>query len=282
MLSNVSKSADVLRGATQMQDLWAEIEKMAPAKALKPPRVLSNRLMVGTAKRAVEERENLERKSHRRQQKTNWHMSEHQRQLDLERRGLATSSKRNRRPQSERKALLNRLATSKTPPRPKSPTGLGHILKSGELAPGKAALVPRLDVRCKSQREEEPQHEAEASNMQVEPQSTGGGWGGGWGSWFGGAPASAEERVTFTDKARPGDSTAKSSAPSVRKGAAPKQGGALSNRSRSGQESSRSNRSRTSRTSFGGLSLEDFYHDDWKPCVQPSSHLLATCGRTYI
>ena len=32
MLSNVTKSADVLRGATEMQDLWVEVEKETPVK----------------------------------------------------------------------------------------------------------------------------------------------------------------------------------------------------------------------------------------------------------
>ena len=42
MLSNVTKSADVLRGETQWQDLWAEVEKEHPVKGLPGPRVLQS------------------------------------------------------------------------------------------------------------------------------------------------------------------------------------------------------------------------------------------------
>ena len=261
MISNLSKSADVLRGATEMQDMWADIEKSSPVKPLKGPRVVPNHIMVGKIMTAAEERDNLERTCHRRQQKTNWYMSEHQKQLDLARRGIEPAKKLTR-PKTERKAIQNRLATSNTPPRPKSPMGLGHILKSGELAPGKAALVPRLDMAPKAQAGEEPQLDV-SDNAKAEPQATGG-WGSGWTSWFA-APASSEDKVTFRE-GRPGDLTAKSSSPSSRKpkSSSLKQHGLPSNRSRTGtgQESSRS---RSSRTSFGGLTLQDFYFEEWKP-----------------
>ena len=49
MLSNVTKSADVLRGATEMQDVWMEVEKEQPIRGLPPPKQMQNHVMVSSA-----------------------------------------------------------------------------------------------------------------------------------------------------------------------------------------------------------------------------------------
>ena len=129
MLSNVTKSADVLRGATEMQDMWVEVEKETPVKGLPPPRVLQNHIMIGKIMSEQERRDSLERLAHVRQQKNNFYISESAKKL------------RNRKsdlPQSERKSIRDRLTKrpSHTPPRPKSATNLAHTLATGEPAPG--------------------------------------------------------------------------------------------------------------------------------------------------
>ena len=48
MLSNVTKSADVLRGATEMQDLWVEVEKETPVKGLPGQRPRASRSYYAT------------------------------------------------------------------------------------------------------------------------------------------------------------------------------------------------------------------------------------------
>ena len=76
MLSNVTKTADVLRGDTQWQDLWAEVEKEHPVKGLPGPRVLQKEIMIGKTLNEKERREELERLAHIRQQRMNFYQSE--------------------------------------------------------------------------------------------------------------------------------------------------------------------------------------------------------------
>ena len=134
MLSNVTKSADVLRGATEMQDLWSEVEKMTPVKGLKGPRVLDNHIMYGKVMNEKEILDERERLAHVKQQKNNWYMSESAKKL---------KQRKSDMPASERKAIQNRLTKrpEHTPPRPKSPTGTGHMLATGEASPGRAKVI---------------------------------------------------------------------------------------------------------------------------------------------
>lgn len=134
MLSNVTKSADVLRGATEMQDLWCEVEKMTPVGSLKGPRQMTNAIMNGYIMNEQEKRDELELTMRRKQQKNNFYMSESAKKL---------KNRKTDMPASERKAIQNRLASrpAHAQPRPKSPTGLGHVLATGEESPGRAASV---------------------------------------------------------------------------------------------------------------------------------------------
>ena len=100
MLSNVTKSADVLRGATEMQDLWVEVEKETPVKGLKGPRVLADHIMQGKIMNEKEERDALEDRAHKFQQKTNFYMSESAKKLRQRKSDMAPS---------ERKAIQSRL-----------------------------------------------------------------------------------------------------------------------------------------------------------------------------
>ena len=128
MLSNVTKSADVLRGATEMQDLWVEVEKETPVKGLTGPRVLQNHIMYGKVLNEKEKRDELERLAHVRQQKINWYTSESAKKL---------KARKSDMPASERKSIRDRL--TKRPvhnaPVPKSPTNLGHVLATGAMSP---------------------------------------------------------------------------------------------------------------------------------------------------
>jgi hypothetical protein len=135
MLSNVTKSADVLRGATEMQDLWADLEREYPIAGLKGPRVLQGHIMQGKAMLEKEARDDAERKAHVRQQRNNFYMSESAKKLK-QRATLMDPE--------ERKEIRDRLATrpNHTPPRPKSPTNTGHIMPTGELSPGKRDAAP--------------------------------------------------------------------------------------------------------------------------------------------
>ena len=128
MLSNVTKSADVLRGATEMQDLWAEVEKETPHKGLPPPRQLQNHIMEGKILNEKERRDELERLAHNRQQKMNWYTSESSKKLKNRKSDLPTS---------ERKSINQRLTKSPPhlAPRPKSPMNLGHVLPTGDVSP---------------------------------------------------------------------------------------------------------------------------------------------------
>jgi len=129
MLSNVTKSADVLRGNTEMQDLWLEVEKETYVADLKAPRVLTNAIMNGKVQNEKEEQEERERVAHQRQQANNWYMSDSAKKLRARKTDM---------PASQRKTIQQRLQKrpGHTPPRPKSPMGLGHVLATGEYGPG--------------------------------------------------------------------------------------------------------------------------------------------------
>ena len=61
MLSNVSKTADILRGNTQMQDLWLEVEKenagWHPGRP--PPKQIQSAIREGMALNEKERRDIL-------------------------------------------------------------------------------------------------------------------------------------------------------------------------------------------------------------------------------
>ena len=73
MLSNVTKSADVLRGATEMQDLWVEVEKETPHAGLKGPRAMTDAIMNGYIMNEQEKRDELELTMRKMQQKNNFY-----------------------------------------------------------------------------------------------------------------------------------------------------------------------------------------------------------------
>ena len=132
MLSNVTKTADVLRGNTQMQDLWLEVEKETSHwhKGLPPPKQLQNALRIGKALNEKERQDALERLATMRQQKTNFYISESASKLMQAKSDM---------PKAERKTVRDRLykptKTVANKLRPKSPTNLGHVLATGEHAP---------------------------------------------------------------------------------------------------------------------------------------------------
>lgn len=136
MLANLSKSADVLRGATEMQDLWVEVEKETPPnKGLPPPRQLQAHIMVGKILDEKEKRDTMERLAHERQQRINFYQSDSAKKL---------KNRKSEMPAAERKAVRERL--TKRPaheqPRSKSATNLGHVLATGAMAPPMANREP--------------------------------------------------------------------------------------------------------------------------------------------
>ena len=76
MLSNLSKSADCLRGSTQTQDLWMEVCEMTPHPGLPGPRQMQNSIMYGKVLDEQEKRETLHRLALKRQQSNNFYLSE--------------------------------------------------------------------------------------------------------------------------------------------------------------------------------------------------------------
>ena len=135
MLSNVTKSMDMLRGATEMQDLWMEVCESTPIAGLPGPRQLQNEVMVGKIMDEQERRETLHRLALRRQQRNNFYLSESAKKLQ---------NKKTNMPKEERKEIRQRLAKrpDHTPPRPKSPTAQGHILATGEVSPSERSRIP--------------------------------------------------------------------------------------------------------------------------------------------
>lgn len=135
MLSNVTKSADVLRGATEMQDLWAEIEKEYPVANLKGPRQLQGHIMVGKINNEKEARDEAERVAHTRQQRNNFYQSDSAKKLKQRKSDMAPS---------ERKQIMSRLTNrpAHKQARPKSPTGTGHFCEDGVLSPGRRDSPP--------------------------------------------------------------------------------------------------------------------------------------------
>ena len=143
MLSNVSKSADVLRGATEYQDLWADVEKETAVAGLKGPRVLKNAIMNGLMQQEEEERQVKERNSKLRRQHNNFYMSPGQEE--------ALRARKSRMSNSERKDCMSRLAKrpEHTVVKPKSPTGLGHVCDDGSLAPSSPERSPKKVPKSK-------------------------------------------------------------------------------------------------------------------------------------
>ena len=129
MISNVTKSADILRGATEWQDLWAEVEKELPVKGLPPPRVLQNEIMIGKVRNEQERREELERLAHTRQQRTNFYQSDSAKALKARKSSMTPV---------ERKTIQSRLTrrTASCPAKPKSVTNLGFVTGEHHSTPG--------------------------------------------------------------------------------------------------------------------------------------------------
>ena len=136
MLSNVTKTNDVLRGATQMQDLWAEVEKETPAQGRPGPRVLQNHIMVGKVMDEQEKRDKLELLNRRRQQRNNFYISDSAKKLN---------NRKSSMDKEERKKVQSRLTQrpAHSPPRPKSPSNQGHVMFTGEPSPCSPKRSPK-------------------------------------------------------------------------------------------------------------------------------------------
>jgi len=132
MLSNVTKTADVLRGNTQMQDLWLEVEKETAGwhPGRPPPKQIQNSIRVGIALNEKEKQDIIERNATRRQQFHNNYISESAKHLTL---AKWEGSKSERKTIKER--LFKRTVSSSHTVKPKSPTNLGHVLATGEHSP---------------------------------------------------------------------------------------------------------------------------------------------------
>ena len=128
MLCNVTKSADVLRGPTEMQEVWMEVEKETYVPGRPPPPQAQSTAIVARIMSEKERRDELERIAHVRQQKINFYESPSVKKL---------KQRKSDMPKSERKKITERLTARPThsPPRPKSPTNRGHVLATGELSP---------------------------------------------------------------------------------------------------------------------------------------------------
>ena len=141
MLSNVTKSADVLRGNTQHQDLWLEVEKETAHwhPGLPPPKEVQYEVRYGRWLNDKERREELERLATVRQQKTNWYVNPSIRDLTKAKTDMS---------KSERKSARSRLTNipKHMMPKPKSPTALGHLLTTGETT-AMSYSPPRLQRR---------------------------------------------------------------------------------------------------------------------------------------
>ena len=144
MISNVTKSADVLRGNTEWQDLWLEIEKMRPKEDLKGPRVLKNHIMEGKVRDEQEARYKLELLCHKRQQATNFYMSDSAKTLRARKTNMSAA---------ERKKSRDRLCTPSraSPPRGKATTNVGHLMNDGSASPSTPTESPKARPKSKAQ-----------------------------------------------------------------------------------------------------------------------------------
>ena len=96
-----------------------EVCEMTPHPGLPGPRQMQNSIMYGKVLDEQEKRETLHRLALKRQQSNNFYLSESAKNVSNNKSSISAA---------ERKAIRNRLATrpAHTPPRPKSPMGLGH------------------------------------------------------------------------------------------------------------------------------------------------------------
>ena len=126
MLSSVTKSADALKGPTEWQTLWDEVEEQTAHEihARTTPKLLNYDLRVGKAQAEKERREAHERECMVRQQRINFYTSPPARNLRARKSNMTTL---------ERKKIMARLTASGThrKPRHKSPTNLGFLLRDG-------------------------------------------------------------------------------------------------------------------------------------------------------
>ena len=130
MLSNVTKSADVLRGNTQMQDLWLDIEKET-AHWHKPniaPKQIQEAERLGRRLNEIERQEELARLATMRQQRTNFYVSESAGKLMKAKTDMSKSERK-----TVRERLTKRTVACSTV-KSKAPTNLGHVLATGEHA----------------------------------------------------------------------------------------------------------------------------------------------------
>lgn len=130
MLSNVTKSADVLRGNTQMQDLWLDIEKEtshwhAPNIA---PKQVQEAERLGRRLNEIERQDELARLATMRQQRTNFFVSESAGKLMKAKTDMSKSERK-----TVRERLTKRTVACSTV-KGKAATNLGHVLATGEHA----------------------------------------------------------------------------------------------------------------------------------------------------
>jgi hypothetical protein len=130
MLSNVTKTADCLKGNTQMQDLWIEVERETSSwhMGLPPPKQIQEAERLGRRLNEEERRAAFARLATIKQQRTNFYKSTNTQNLQMARTDM---------PASERKASRSRLyrRPEHKVVKPKSETNLGHKLDNGEHSP---------------------------------------------------------------------------------------------------------------------------------------------------
>lgn len=145
MLSNVTKTADCLRGNTQMQDLWLEVEKETSSwhAPVPPPKQIMEAERLGRRLNALEEKEEEARLATMRQQATNFYVSPSIRDLTRAKTDM-TKSERN----ASRQRLCHR--PDHKPPRPKSATQLGHVLMNGEHSPNSPVLQEKKTPKSRA------------------------------------------------------------------------------------------------------------------------------------
>ena len=175
MLSNVTKSADVLRGETQWQDLWAEVEKEHPVKGLPGPRVLQSAsataledLDTPGSRRAPTTRSPrtcacclhrllsltlsplssfadqimvgkvMNEQERREELERLAHIRQQRNNFDLSESAKTLKNRRSNLSSAERKSIRERLTrrSAYSKPKPKSEVGLGFVLKESAKRPG--------------------------------------------------------------------------------------------------------------------------------------------------
>ena len=146
MLSNVSKTADILRGNTQMQDLWLEVEKETAGwhPGRPPPKQIQSAIREGMALNEKERHDILERMATRRQQFHNNYVSDSAMKLTL---AKWQGDKKERKEIQDR---LTKRTVSCLEIKPKAPTQLGHVLMTGEHSPQSPVRQPKKTPKSRA------------------------------------------------------------------------------------------------------------------------------------